>query len=45
MKKLRTFLEKNSAGKKVLLLFVLTNLVDTAMLLVRIPHNYDYAGI
>lgn len=43
MKRLTKFLEKNSSGKKVLGLFVLTNLVYTFMLTVTIPKTMEFA--
>lgn len=43
MKRLTKFLEKNSSGKKVLGLFILTNLVYTFMLTVTIPKTMEFA--
>ena len=44
MNKLRELIAKNSSGKKVALLFVLTNLVYAFMLLVTIPKTVAYSG-
>ena len=42
--KLRELIAKNSSGKKVALLFVLTNLIYAFMLLVTIPKTVAYSG-
>ncbi len=44
MNKLRELISKNSSGKKVVLLFVLTNLIYAFMLLVTIPKTVAYSG-
>ena len=44
MKRLIKFIDKNSSGKKVLWLFILTNLVYTLMLTVTIPKTMDFAN-
>lgn len=44
MKKIREIIEQNSTGKKVLLLFVLTNLVYALMLLVTIPKTMAFSN-
>jgi len=44
MKRLRKFIEKNISGKKVLGLFILTNLVYTFMLTVTIPKTMEFAN-
>ena len=44
MIKLREFIAKNSSGKKVALLFVITNLIYAFMLLVTIPKTVAYSG-
>lgn len=44
MNKLREFIAKNSSGKKVALLFVITNLIYAFMLLVTIPKTVAYSG-
>ena len=41
---MKEILKRNSKGKKVLLLFVLTNLVYAFMLLVTIPKVMDFSG-
>ncbi|MBU2921112.1 hypothetical protein KO504_07135 [Winogradskyella psychrotolerans] len=44
MKRLRKFIEKNISGKKVLGLFILTNLVYTFMLTVTIPKTMEFSN-
>lgn len=44
MNKLRDFITANSSGKKVAILFVLTNLIYAFMLLVTIPKTVAYSG-
>lgn len=44
MKRLIKFIEKNSSGKKVLWLFILTNLVYTLMLTITIPKTLEFAN-
>jgi len=44
MKRLTKFIEKNISGKKVLGLFILTNLVYTFMLTVTIPKTMEFAN-
>ena len=44
MIKLREIIAKNSSGKKVALLFVITNLIYAFMLLVTIPKTVAYSG-
>lgn len=44
MKGLTTFVEKNISGKKVLGLFILTNLVYTLMLTVTIPKTMEFSN-
>ena len=44
MKRLIKFIDKNSSGKKVLWLFILTNLVYTLMLTVTIPKTMEFAN-
>ncbi len=44
MKRLITFIEKHSSGKKVLGLFILTNLVYTFMLTVTIPKTMEFSN-
>lgn len=44
MKRLLKFIEKNSSGKKVLGLFIVTNLVYTFMLTVTIPKTMEFAN-
>ena len=44
MNKLREIIAVNSSGKKVALLFILTNLIYAFMLLVTIPKTVTYSG-
>jgi hypothetical protein len=44
MKLLTKFIEKNSSGKKVLGLFILTNVVYTFMLTVTIPKTMEFSN-
>jgi hypothetical protein len=44
MKRLTQFIEKNISGKKVLGLFILTNLVYTFMLMVTIPKTMEFSN-
>ena len=44
MKQLTKFIEKNISGKKVLGLFILTNLVYTFMLTVTIPKTMEFSN-
>jgi hypothetical protein len=44
MKRLIKFIEKNISGKKVLGLFILTNLVYAFMLIVTIPNTMEFAN-
>jgi len=44
MKRLTQFIEKNISGKKVLGLFILTNLVYTFMLTVTIPKTMEFSN-
>jgi len=44
MKRVRKIIDKNSTGKKVLWLFVLTNLVYVFMLIITIPKTMKYAN-
>lgn len=44
MKRLTKFIEKNISGKKVLGLFILTNLVYTFMLTVTIPKTMEFSN-
>ena len=44
MNKLRDFITANSSGKKVAILFVLTNLVYAFMILVTIPKTVAFSG-
>ena len=44
MKRLLKFIEKNISGKKVLSLFILTNLVYTFMLTVTIPKTMEFSN-
>ncbi len=44
MKRLKKFIEKNISGKKVLGLFILTNLVYTFMLTVTIPKTMGFSN-
>lgn len=44
MNKLREFITANSSGKKVAILFVITNLVYAFMLLVTIPKTVAFSG-
>ncbi|XMO85972.1 hypothetical protein AAFN75_14375 [Algibacter sp. AS12] len=44
MKRLRKFIEKNISGKKVLGLFILTNLVYTFMLTVTVPKTMEFSN-
>ncbi|NRD23604.1 hypothetical protein HNV10_10155 [Winogradskyella litoriviva] len=44
MKHLTKFIEKNSSGKKVLGLFILTNVVYTFMLTVTIPKTMEFSN-
>ena len=44
MKPLIKFIEKNISGKKVLGLFILTNLVYTFMLTVTIPKTMEFSN-
>jgi hypothetical protein len=44
MKRLRKFIEKNISGKKVLGLFIMTNLVYTFMLSVSIPKTMEFSN-
>ncbi len=44
MKRLTKFIEKNISGKKVLGLFILTNLVYTLMLTVTIPKTMEFSN-
>ncbi|EDP70863.1 hypothetical protein FBALC1_08888 [Flavobacteriales bacterium ALC-1] len=44
MKRLIKFIEKNSSGKKVLGLFILTNVVYTFMLTVTIPKTMEFSN-
>ncbi|MFD1616242.1 hypothetical protein [Gelatiniphilus marinus] len=44
MKRLTKFIEKNSSGKKVLGLFILTNAVYTFMLTVTIPKTMEFSN-
>lgn len=44
MKDLMTFIERNLLGKKVLFLFLITNVVYAFMLLVTIPNLMEFAG-
>ena len=44
MKRLTIFIEKNISGKKVLGLFILTNLVYAFMLVVTIPKTMEFAN-
>ena len=43
-KKLRDFIKKNIDGKKVLILFILTNILYVIMLTITIPNVMSYAG-
>jgi len=43
MERIRNIIEKNLSGKKVLLLFVLTNLVYAIMLIVTIPKTMAFS--
>ena len=44
MKRFTKFIEKNSSGKKVLGLFISTNLVYTFMLMVTIPKTMEFSN-
>ena len=44
MKRIRKIIDKNSTGKKVLFLFVLTNLVYAIMLIITIPKTMKYSN-
>ena len=44
MENLNKFLERNSKGNKVLLLFISTNIVYLIMLLVTIPKTMEFAN-
>ncbi|MFT4537392.1 MAG: uncharacterized membrane protein YccF (DUF307 family) [Saprospiraceae bacterium] len=44
MKRIRDIVNKNLAGKKVLLLFVLTNFIYAIMLIVTIPKTMTYSN-
>ena len=44
MKRIRKIIDKNSTGKKVLFLFVLTNLVYAIMLIITIPKTMTYSN-
>ena len=44
MKRLIKFIERNISGKKVLLLFILTNVVYVFMLMVTIPKTMAFSG-
>ena len=44
MKRLTRFIEKNISGKKVLGLFILTNVVYTFMLTVTIPKTMEFSN-
>lgn len=44
MKRFTKFIEKNISGKKVLALFILTNLVYTFMLTVTIPKTMEFSN-
>ncbi len=44
MKRIRKIIDKNLTGKKVLLLFVLTNLVYAIMLIVTIPKTMTFSN-
>lgn len=44
MKTLRYLIDRHSTGKKVLLLFILTNLIYAIMLLVTIPKVMEYSN-
>ena len=43
MKRIKEFVNKNLTGKKVLLLFVLTNLIYAIMLIVTIPKTMTFS--
>lgn len=44
MQKIRTFINSHLTGKKVILLFVLTNLVYAIMLIITIPKTMKYSN-
>ena len=44
MKRIRKIIDKNSTGKKVLFLFVLTNLVYAIMLIITIPKTMTFSN-
>ena len=44
MKRIRKIIDKNSTGKKVLFLFILTNLVYAIMLIITIPKTMKYSN-
>lgn len=43
MERLRSIIEEHATGRKVLVLFVLTNLIYASMLLITIPKTMSYA--
>lgn len=44
MKRLKDIIDRNSTGKRVLLLFILTNLIYAFMLVITIPKTMAFAG-